>query len=136
MLSRLQIKAVTAILATRTLRQAAKKCGAGERTLRRWLHDRPEFRLAVRDAGREILRITVARLQGATGEAVGVLRRNLRGRPGLAVKAAGLLLNHAGKLSQFMDLEERVKALEEGKGKHEQFSFTASQTRTANGQPA
>jgi histone H3/H4 len=111
-LSRLQSKAIAALLTAPTLADAACQVGVAERTLRNWLKV-PAFKEAVKEAGKEMLGLTMSRLQGAAREATDTLLRSLKcGVPASEVRAAGLILDNAFKVADLYDLQERVAALE------------------------
>jgi hypothetical protein len=111
-LSRLQSKAIAALLTAPTFADAAGEVGVSERTLRNWLQ-RPAFKDAVKQAGKEMLGLTMSRLQGAAREASDTLLRSLHcGVPASEVRAAGLILDNAFKVADLYDLQERVAALE------------------------
>jgi 2-succinyl-5-enolpyruvyl-6-hydroxy-3-cyclohexene-1-carboxylate synthase len=114
--SRLQTKAVAALLSAPTLADAAAEVGVNERTLRNWLK-KPTFKEAVKQAGREILGVTMSRLQAAAKEATETLLRKLRcGENSVEVRAAGLILANAFTAADLFDLQERVQALESAVG--------------------
>jgi hypothetical protein len=97
-LSRKKETAVVALLAAPTVTAAAAQAGIGERTLRRWLQT-PEFKAAHRDARRQIVEASIARLQRATTDAVEALERNVRcGDAAVEVRAACAILDQLGKL--------------------------------------
>ena len=70
--SRKQDQALAALLSEPTIEEAASKVGVNESTLRRWLAE-PGFRSRFREAGRQLVEFTVARLEGTTAQAVNVL---------------------------------------------------------------
>lgn len=120
-LSRLQARAIAALLAAPTVEAAARQAGVGERTLRRWMR-REDFREALHAAQEEALAMAVARLGAASGEAVDALCRNLRcGTPAVEVQAARALLEAVLRLGEHLDLASRVEELERrlaGGGQH------------------
>jgi len=69
-------KALAALLANGSIRDAAKACRLSEETLYRFLRD-PAFLKEYRDAGRQTVENAIRKLQKATGEAVETLQRNL-----------------------------------------------------------
>jgi hypothetical protein len=111
-LSRLQSKAIAALLSAPTLADAANEVKVSPRTLRNWLQ-RPDFKAALKQAGRELLDLTMSRLQGASRDATDTLLRSLKcGVPASEVRAAGLILDNAFKVADLYQLQERVAALE------------------------
>jgi hypothetical protein len=115
-LSRLQSKAIAALLTAATLTEAAREVKVSERTLRNWLQ-KPAFKEAVKQAGREILDTTMSRLQSAANEATDTLLRSLKcGVPASEVRAAGLILDNAFKVADLYQLQERVAVLESAIG--------------------
>ena len=115
-LSRLQSKAIIALLSAPTLTDAASQVKVSEKTLRNWLK-KPEFSQAVKEAGKAMLGITMSRLQGAARDATDTLLRSLTcGVPASEVRAAGLILDNAFKVADLYDLQERVAALESAIG--------------------
>jgi hypothetical protein len=108
-----QEKAITALLATDTLGQAAQQVGVTERTLRNWLRD-PSFLAAYRQARSQILEHSLGVMQGAAISAVTCLQRNLScGRHSVEVAAAGKILEHSLGAVELFDLAQRVAELEE-----------------------
>lgn len=106
--------AVVQLLTQPTIAAAAKSAGVGEKTLRRWIHDDPEFQARYRAAREIILRQAVGRLQGHMAGAVETLARAMTcGTPPVEVRAAVALLDHAFRGAELFDLTERVRALED-----------------------
>lgn len=111
-LSRVQARALTALMCERTITAAATKAGCSERTLRRWLSSEP-FALAFRAAARESVREATTALLACQLEAVSVLRAALvGGTPADRVRAARALLELGAKVTE-IDLDERLRQLEE-----------------------
>lgn len=111
-LSRLQVKAIAVLLDAPTLADAARQVAVSERTLRNWVK-RPEFKAAFKEAGQELLAVTMSRLQAVAKDATDTLLRSLRcGQPAVEVRAAGTILDNAFKSADLDDLQERVQALE------------------------
>src|SRR5262245_24269845 len=105
-------QAVAALLEMPTFGEAAERLGVSESTLRRWAQQ-PEFAELYREARLQMLEGTLARLQAATGGAVETLVRLLDdGSPNAACRAAGLILDHAVRAAELLDLSVRLKALE------------------------
>ncbi len=105
-------RAVIALLTHPTISKAAAAARMGESTLRRWLRS-PDFRVALRTAGREALEYAVSRLQDGTADAAEALRRNLKaGKPSERTRAAQVLLDAAFRGTEFLDLAGRLEAVE------------------------
>jgi hypothetical protein len=87
---------IAALLSEPTHAAAAKKAGVGEATVGRWLQ-LPAFRVAYRQARRELVEGAVGRLQAATGQAVDTLLAVAKDgkRDADRVRAAVALLDHA-----------------------------------------
>ena len=65
--------AISALLAHNTIGEAARACGMGESTLRRWLKEDYSFKVAYRRAKEELLASVASQLRSAMGKAAGVL---------------------------------------------------------------
>lgn len=112
-LSRLQERAIIALLHEPTLRCAADEAGVSEKTLQRWLQDE-RFRAAFRAARSEVLERAVGRLLRLCEGATSALGRALRcGKTSDEVKAAVAILGQAVKGVEVLDLAARVEVLEE-----------------------
>jgi hypothetical protein len=112
MLTARQERLVAALLGTATARAACRRAGVAERTYRQW-SQLPEFREAVRAAGRAATERAWTALQGLTTRAAATLARAMRGKATpVAVKAALGVLDRAGQLVTVHDLLARVEALE------------------------
>jgi hypothetical protein len=104
--------ALAALMDCPTIRDAAARCGASDRTMRRWLAT-PQFAAAFRERSRFILDGATGRLSAATGEAVETLRRNLTcGRSGDEIRAAATILTHAVQAVELADVLARLTELE------------------------
>ena len=96
-----------------TYEDAAERAGVSERTVRRRLDD-PAFRHRVDAARAEMLSRAVARLTGASVEAVEALRGLLgSGQDFARLGAARAILELGLKLREQLDLAGRVAALEQ-----------------------
>ncbi len=112
-LTRKQELAVASLLSTSTIKDAAKAAGVSEVTLWRWLQD-ADFSTHYRAARRQVVERAVSELQAATGEAVEALKRNLHcAHAATEVRAAQLIIEQSVKGIELMEMEERVKALED-----------------------
>jgi hypothetical protein len=104
-------KAVAALLACGTIKTAARKCGVSYRALREWIKSDPEFQAAYAEAAGQAMHHGLRRVQALTAVAATVLGKVLRGKPGDAKTALGLI-DRALAASQVLDLASRVAALE------------------------
>jgi hypothetical protein len=110
--ARYEEAAIAALLTAPTITAAAAEIGIDEKTLRRWL-DEPEFQAAYRRARQQVLESALSKLQAATGKAVDTLVKLLDGdSPNAACRAAALILEHAQKAQEWIDLTGRVEQLE------------------------
>lgn len=108
--------AIAALLSEPTIIEAATKAGISESTLLRWMAD-PPFQARYRAARRQVVELSVSRLQQATGEAVETLRRNLTcGIPAAEIAAAKAVIDFSIKAVELVDLAERIEALERAGG--------------------
>lgn len=110
-----QERAIAALLVESDIKAAAHSARVGYRTLREWL-DNPVFVGELRKAQRTALDAAIRTLSGASGDAVRALVLAMTDEytdsPARA-RAANMLLQRLPQLAQFVDLEERVSALEE-----------------------
>ena len=113
-LARKQEDAIAALLSQRSIEDAARVCGVGERTLIRWLK-LPEFRGEYLKARREVVQQAVARMQQATG-AAGTIALKLMTDPNVPaavrLRAAEFVFDRAIKGIEIDDIEARVSDLE------------------------
>ncbi len=87
-------KALTALLESSSITEAANKCGLSDKTLRRYLEEK-EFSDEYAEARRQIVESAVSALQQAANEAVETLRRNLTcDNPQAEIRAAQLILDN------------------------------------------
>jgi hypothetical protein len=113
-LTRKQEEAIVALLAQRSIEEAARVAGIGARTLYRWMED-PEFDAAYRKTRRTAFRQSVARLQQASSAAVSTLLKVMVDPTTPAatkVRAADSILDHSAKAIEIEDIEARVSELE------------------------
>ncbi len=107
--------AIAALLSTRTIRAAAKKCGLSEPTLYRLLQSE-DFKAKYRAARRELVENTIAQLQRDGDDAALALRQIVKDRKAPAsvrVSAAKAILEQGFKAVELIDLVERVEKLED-----------------------
>lgn len=104
--------AIAFLLIEPTIAAAAEKAGVSEGTLIRWMKE-PDFDAAYRDARRKVVERSIGRLQGASGEAVEALQRNLKcGAPPAEIAAARAILDKAIQGLELSDLQAKVARLE------------------------
>jgi hypothetical protein len=105
-------KALVALLSTNTLKDAAAQSGISETTIYRYLQEEG-FRRRYRAARFQAVESAVLKLQGLTTKAVETLEKTLNSEnPNAACKAAQLILDNALKGSEFLEMEQRIKNLE------------------------
>lgn len=108
-------EAVAALLSQRNIEEAARAADIGVQTLLRWLK-LPEFQAAYREARRQAVSQTNARLQQASGAAASTLLKIMvdpNAPASTRVRAADCILEHAKHAIETEDLEVRVAALEQ-----------------------
>jgi transposase-like protein len=107
-------QAVAALLAQRSIEEAARTAGIGVNTLLRWMKE-PEFDKAYRKARRAAFGQSTARLQQASNAAVSSVLKIMLDQQAPAstrLRAADLVLSHAAKAIEIEDIEARVSELE------------------------
>lgn len=110
-----QVTALTALLAGRSVRTAAKGAGVDPATVHRWLNE-PDFRAAMQSGRRELASVALAQLQEITGIAVGVIKELMtdKERPStVRLRAAQIVIEATMKWLELDDLAQRLAALEE-----------------------
>ncbi|MET0753089.1 MAG: hypothetical protein ABWZ66_06935 [Pyrinomonadaceae bacterium] len=113
-------KALTALLSSASIAEAAQKCGLTDRTLYRYLDD-AEFKKEYRAARRALVENSISQIQSATGEAVETLKKNLHcENPAVEVRAAQIILDNASKGVEVWDILERLEVLEDEHNKQNQ----------------
>lgn len=113
-LTRTQEQAISALLTTRTIRDAASQVGIGEATLRRWLAQ-PTFGQAYRDARRQILtRATDLLAQASIGAVftLASIMANPQATATARVSAARTVLEMAYRASELDDLAAHVEEVD------------------------
>jgi hypothetical protein len=106
--------AIAALLSQRNVDEAARTAGIGTRTLLRWMKD-PESDAAFRKARRAAFGQTTARLQQGSSAAATILMKlmlDANTPASTRVRAAEIIVSHAGKAIEIEDIEARVAALE------------------------
>ena len=113
----LEARLVEAILARGDQTEAAATAGCTTRTARRLLK-LPHVRAALTAAARESLREASEILAGGAASAALTMRRIADGRivgDGVRLAACSRILEGACKLVDLLDLEDRIKTLEDGR---------------------
>lgn len=109
-----QEKAITALLSTPNIAEAATSIGVSERVMYVWLKE-PAFTEAYRLARQEALQQAISRLQACAGRAVKVLEDvmdNTKEKGQTRITAARGILEMAIKAAELEDLVVRVETLE------------------------
>jgi HEAT repeat protein len=106
-----QSRAIAALLVTKSVAEASKRCGVGARTIERWKTE-PAFRAEYIEASRRCLADAVGRLRAVGPEAVDTLQAALSDESNhVRVRAAQIILDVAIK-AEVDDLARRLEALE------------------------
>ena len=105
---------IVALLTQPTIEAAARIAGISNASAWRWMQD-PVFAESYREAKREAMRHTSARLQAATCEAVDCLRavQNSGESESARVGAARTILEMALRAADLEDVQRRLSAIEE-----------------------
>lgn len=112
--SRKREQAIVALLAAPSVIDAARDCGVGESTLRRWLQE-PAFMGCYRQARQRMLDAAINKLHCSTYQAADALLQiatNKRATSSSRVSAARAILEITIKLQDFQELERRIAELE------------------------
>ena len=107
-------QAIAALLNHRNIDEAAHAIGVAPATLFRWMKE-PDFDAAYREARRQSVHQSVARLQQATGVAgltILKLMTDLNVPAAVRLRAAECVFDHAIKGIELEDLDTRLTALE------------------------
>jgi hypothetical protein len=113
-LTRKQERAIVALLANRSVEDAARACKTPVRTLFRWPKE-PGFDAAYRKAKKAAFGQGIARLHHLSSAAVSTLGKVMLDAatpPAAKVRAADSILNHTIKAIETEDIEARVAELE------------------------
>jgi hypothetical protein len=111
-----QIKLISAILVSPTIRAACRRAKVSERAYRKWKGS-PKFQAALANAQRDAWSESVGLLKGLAPLAVRRLRQLLRSaRPDVQLRAALGLIDRGVKAIEADDLLRRIAALEEQAG--------------------
>jgi len=92
---------------------AASQAGCSDRSIRGWLRDDARFKIAYREARRQIMDQSIVTLQRAYGLAVTELVRELAsGNENIRHRAAVVILDRADRWVTTESLESRIAVLE------------------------
>lgn len=106
-------KALTALLNSSTITDAAINCGLSEATLYRYLAEK-DFTKEYRSARRQVVENSITQIQRITYKAVETLEKNLSsGNPQVEVSAARIILDNSLKGVELIDVIERLEVLED-----------------------
>ena len=108
-------KALQALLVSRTRAEAAKTAGIGESTLREYMKD-PEFLERYREAFGNLVQDATRQAQQAIAPALSCLREIVEDRdeaPQARIQAARSTLEYALRLTEQLDIIDRIQALED-----------------------
>ncbi len=104
--------ALSALLESASITEAATKCGLNEKTLRRYLAD-ADFATEYRLARRVVFEQNIVRLQSLHSVAVETLERNLNcENPSVEVRSAQIIIEASRKDFETLDVLERLEVLE------------------------
>lgn len=114
-LSSRQQRAVAALLASKSVSEAAGSAGVGERTLYRWLAEDQAFRAALNQAEGDLLDTATRRLLTLQGKAIDALEHLIDSAEteGVRLRAAQVAIDTSLKLREMRDIEQRLTALEQ-----------------------
>ena len=113
-LSPKQEAAALALAAGRTQNEAARKCGAGERTIKTWVATQPAFTRRIRELRAEMTARALGRLVDnmvSAADTLGYLSRKGKSES-VRLAAARAVLELGSRLRETVELEERIAALE------------------------
>lgn len=102
-------RAIAAIIQSKSVAEAARISGIPQRTLWRWIYERPDFQAALDEAQREIYRSIQCQLFKTSDEALEVVRSILadgKVHPSTRVRAALGVLDGLMRMRQ-LELSER-----------------------------
>jgi len=107
-------EAAVAIVECRSLDDAAARCGISQRSLRRWLGEKPEFQELVAEASRAAYRHAQGRMRSLCSKACRTLDAAMDrdGASSVMVRAATTVLDFSAK-ADLAELEQRLTVLEQ-----------------------
>lgn len=109
-----QENAIAALLTEKTVRAAANTAGVSESALWDWLKNDRAFRDRLREARRELLAISTAKLQKISSSAVNVLQEiaeDTSQKPASRVLAARSILEYAYRGAELEDLQKELEEI-------------------------
>jgi len=109
-----QQKAISTLLSSKTIEQAAKQAGVSRKTLYTWLRA-PDFKAALSEATGEVLENAVRRLTALTSKAIDTLESvidNPKTNTASRIRAATAILDTVLKIRELTVLESELRALE------------------------
>ena len=111
----MQKKALAALIRAPTRAAAAREAGVGVSTLRRWMREDADFRAAYKEALGELLEDASAQSKRNLSRALDVLAEIMEsGENSQArITAARSTLEYSLKLTEAVDVQQRLDALEE-----------------------
>jgi predicted transcriptional regulator len=102
-----------ALAAGKTIREAAAECAAGERTIKRWLAERPDLARRATVLRGEMVNRALGKMADGMTAAADTLRTLLNTEAeSIRLGAARSLLELGTKLRESVELEARLQALE------------------------
>ena len=110
-----QVAALAALLTEPDVPHAAKKCKVPASTIHRWMAKDETFKRELRQASKAMLENATRQLAGLSEQAIGVIRAIMSDQKVAAsvrLRAALGVLGHIPRLSEFVELEDRLAALE------------------------
>ena len=106
-------QALTALLESASITEAAEKSGLSPKTIRRYLEDK-DFAEEYRSARRQLFEQNIVRLQSLHAGAVATLERNLScNNPSVEVRAAQIIIEGNRKDFETLDILERLEKMED-----------------------
>jgi len=105
-------KVLIALVATASVREAAKKSGISEPTIYRFLQDK-DFLAEYRTARRQTVESAISQMQNAAGEAVQRLKElQYCENPAVAARCAQIIFENSIKGMEMTDVLNRLEELE------------------------
>ena len=106
-------KALTALLESGSISEAADSSGLSRKTIQRYLEDK-DFSEEYRTARRQVFEQNIVRLQSLHAGAVETLERNLTcNNPSVEVRAAQIIIEGNRKDFETLDILERLEKMED-----------------------
>jgi hypothetical protein len=112
-LSAKQLAVAVALAAGKSVPEAAGEHDCGERTVRRWAAEVEDFRAHVQALRAELFSLAAGKLSALGGQAAQTLGELLGADgAGIRLQAARSILEHAVRIREATDIEDRLAALE------------------------